>query len=470
MSMLQVEPEARATAPSQVLFVATGPRDRDVVPDRLGRMGISVTRARDAADALQILGTQAVTVCVLDLAEERAAIASIRLLRARHGRLVIIGIVDPTRPLAAAEAIHAGVSDLLPWPFESRDVAAMLSNARDGFTGATLDGAVEPGSDRLVTHSPAMREVVDAMGVAANNRSGVLICGEPSTGREAVARSIHARSGRDASTFICLECRAMTPDELEMQLFGLPADRLPSAGQRRTAERIAKTSAVHQARGGTLFLMDLVEAPARAQAKLARLLRDGEAMLPDRRTVVDLDVRLMAALEPNPEASLADGRFRRDLYERLSAVRIDMPPLRRRREDIPLLTAGFLRELAGDAAKAPRMTRSALALLSALPWPGNGRELRGVLETLVRVAAKPLIELDDVLSQVRLSGSAAPLDPQGNLRDARMRFERDWISATLVKHKGRVGEAARALGIQRTNLYRKVRQLNVARALLVRKG
>jgi DNA-binding NtrC family response regulator len=470
MSILQVEPEVRATVPAQVLFVATGPRDRDAVPDRLGRMGLSVSRARDVSDALQMLGAHMVSVCVIDLSEERAAIASIRALRARHVRLAIVGIVDPTRPLAAAEAIHAGLTDLLPWPFESRDIAAVLSNARDGFAGTTLDGVFDSGSDRLVAHSPAMREIVDAMTVAAASRGGVLICGESSTGREAVARSIHARSGRDASTFVSLECRSMTPEELEMQLFGLPADRLPPAGQRRTAERIAKTSAIHQARGGTLFLMDLTEAPARTQAKLARLLRDGEAVLPDRRTVVDLDVRLMVALDPDPEASLADGRFRRDLFERLSVMRIDMPPLRRRREDIPLLASGFLRELAGDGTKSPRMTRSALALLAALPWPGNGRELRGVLETLVRVAGKPIIELDDVLGHVRLSGSAAPLDPQGSLRDARMRFEREWISATLVKHKGRVGDAARALGIQRTNLYRKVRQLNVARALLVRKG
>jgi DNA-binding NtrC family response regulator len=313
--------------------------------------------------------------------------------------------------------------------------------------------------------------VLDAVAVAAEGRGGVLICGEPSTGREAVARAIHTRSGNDAAAFVCVECRSASPDELETALFGVPAERLTSGGQRRTVERIARPSAVFQARSGTLFLKNLAEAPARTQAKLARLLRDGEAALPEKRSIVDLDIRLIAALDPHPEASLADGRFRGDLYDRLRQVRIDMPPLRRRRQDIPLLAARFLRELAGrERSTAPRFTRSSMALLSALPWPGNGRELRAVVETLVRLADKPVIELDDVLGHVRLSGSATPLDPEGTLREARMRFEREWISAMLLKHKGRVGDAARALGIQRTNLYRKVRQLKVARALLVRKA
>jgi DNA-binding NtrC family response regulator len=154
----------------------------------------------------------------------------------------------------------------------------------------------------------------------------------------------------------------------------------------------------------------------------------------------------------------------------LAHTRIEMPPLRRRREDIPLLVGHFLGELMANTGTAPpRFTRSALALLSALPWPGNARELRSVVEALVRRADRPVIGLEDVLQHVQLSGSATHLDPDGTLRDAKARFEREWISAMLIKHHGRVGDAARALGIQRTNLYRKVRQLKVARTLLARK-
>jgi DNA-binding NtrC family response regulator len=224
---------------------------------------------------------------------------------------------------------------------------------------------------------------------------------------------------------------------------------------------------VFQARGGTLFLANVVEAPARIQAKLARLLRDGEAMLAEKRAVIDLDLRTIGATDPIPEAAVADGRLRRDLCERLSHVRIDVPALRRRREDIPLLAGHFLQQISEVSGRLPpRFSRSALALLSALPWPGNARELRALLETLMRSTDRPVIGLDDLLDHVRLDGIAARVDPSGTLRDARVRFERDWISAVLVKHHGRVGDAARALGIQRTNLYRKVRQLNVTRGLL----
>jgi two-component system nitrogen regulation response regulator NtrX len=472
MTTLQLDPEVRALVPATVLLVATGPGDRGVVADHMGRTGLSLTRARDAGDALRALASHPFTISVIDLADERAAIASIRTLRAQHPSLAIVGIIDPARPLSGAEAIHAGVSDLLPWPFEHRDLATVVANARDraSVEAPGDDPLVSVASDALIAHSPAMRHVMDRIAAASDERGGVLICGEPSTGREVAARAIHAQSGRAASAFVVVDCRSLPPDDLEMRLFGVLPDRQPASGPRRTTERISRASALYQARGGVLFVANVVEAPARTQAKLARLIRDGEATLPDKRTVVDLDVRPMAAVDSNAESALADGRLRRDLYERFAHVRIDMPPLRRRREDIPLLVGYFLRQVSGvTGVPPPRFTRSALALLAALPWPDNGRELRSVLEALVRSGDRAVIELDDVLKHVHLSGSATHVDADGTLRDAKTRFERDWISAVLIKHQGRVGDAARALGIQRTNLYRKVRQLKVARALLVRK-
>jgi two-component system, NtrC family, nitrogen regulation response regulator NtrX len=471
MSTLQLDHEAPVAVPATVLLVAAGARDRGVVGECLGRLGISLSRARDAGEALVALTAHPFALCIVDLADERAAIASIRTLRAEHPRLSIVGVIDPDRPVAAAEAIHAGVSDLLPWPFENHDVAAAVANACDaasvGLTSFARTVAAQPA--RLVAHSLAMRQVMELIAAAAEARGGVIICGEPGTGREVAAQVIHAQSPRSTGPFVSIDCRSASPDDLELQLFGCPPERQATGAPRRTTERIARTSAVYEARGGTLFLSNVVEAPARAQAKLARLIRDCEAVLPDRRTVVDVDVRLIAAFEQNPEVSLTDGRLRRDLYERLAHTQIEMPPLRRRREDIPLLIGYFLSEQTSVSEVPPRFTRSALALLSALPWPGNGRELRSVLDALVKRADRPVIGLEDVLEHVHLSGSATRLDPDGTLRDAKARFEREWISAVLVKHNGRVGDAARALGIQRTNLYRKVRQLNVARALLVRK-
>jgi DNA-binding NtrC family response regulator len=175
----------------------------------------------------------------------------------------------------------------------------------------------------------------------------------------------------------------------------------------------------------------------------------------------------MATTRPRPEDAVADGHLRRDLFDRLNQSRLDLPNLCARREDIPVLAVHILRELAAAAGVAPpRFTRSALALLAALPWPGNGNELRAVLETVFRSVPRSLVEIDDLLQHVRLETVAPRVDGAGTLRDAKARFERDWITAVLVKHHGRVEEAARALGIQRTNLYRKVRQLKVERALL----
>jgi DNA-binding NtrC family response regulator len=448
------------------LYVA-GASDRSPVCDRLRKTGFTVTRVTDAGAAVHASTETRFDFCFVDLADPRGVTATIRTLRAARPDVVVAGIMDPAHPLTAAEAIDAGVVDLLPWPFDEHDVAALAANTRDGLTG------VEPvaADDRLFAHSPAMRQAVEQARSAALARGGVLLVGEPGVGRSFLARLIHTWSARHAEPFAEITCVSGAPDELEMRLFGVAPDRQPAPGKSRTPDRIAQAGAMYAARTGTMFLAGIVDAPARVQAKLARICRDGEAWAVDKRAAIDVDTRLFAAVEPNVQSALADGRLRRDLYERLSGVPIEVPPLRRRREDVPLLAVHLLCELR-EALGAPpqRFSRAALALLSALPWPGNVTELRALIETLVRAVDQPMIQLDDVLEHVRLDGVSPRVDVSGTLRDARARFERDWISAVLMRHQGRVEDAARALGIQRTNLYRKVRQLKVARTLLARKA
>jgi DNA-binding NtrC family response regulator len=458
---------AEAAALSALYVAAAG--DRRPVVDRLSRTGLSVTRVLSVAEGLRALEASRFDLCLVDLADASGAIPTIRAFRAQYPDIVVAGIMDPAQPLTAAEAIDAGVVDLLPWPFDERDIAALAANARDGLT--TSDAAADASDDRLFAHSPAMRQAVDAARSAAIARGGVLLIGESGSGRERIARAIHAWSPRADRPFVTVACGAGSPDELEQRLFGVPADRQAAQSKGRTPDRVGKTGAVVEAQGGTLFLDAIVDAPARVQAKLVRLSRDGEALLVDERTTIDFDLRLVAAVEPGVESALMEGRLRRDLFERLSAVQIEVPPLRRRREDVPMLAVHLLAGLR-EALGAPpqRFSRAALALLSALPWPGNGAELRSLVETLVRAVDRPVIQLDDLLEFVRLDGVSPRVDVTGTLRDARARFERDWISAVLMKHQGRVGDAAHALGIQRTNLYRKVRQLKVARTLLARKA
>jgi DNA-binding NtrC family response regulator len=221
------------------------------------------------------------------------------------------------------------------------------------------------------------------------------------------------------------------------------------------------------ARGGTLYLTDVTNLSARVQAALARLLRDREALLDSSGELIDVDVRPVAALEPGEDSAVADGRVREDLFERLSQARVDLAPLRRRREDVPALAAWLLDRACREASLPQKLfSRSALALLAALPWHGNAAELLALIERLTQSGGRPVVQIDDLLEHTSLDGLSARIEAGVTLKDARARFERDCIAAVLRRHRGRVGEAAKALGIQRTNLYRKVRQLNVPRSLL----
>ena len=195
------------------------------------------------------------------------------------------------------------------------------------------------------------------------------------------------------------------------------------------------------------------------------MLRDREAVLVDSDEPIALDVRPVASVDPAFDNAVQEGRVRDDLFRRLSVIRIDVPPLRQRREDIPALANYFLRDVCAALRVPPKtLSRSALALISALPWRGNGVELRTFIESVVTgLQGGRGIGLEDVLAHVRLDGGSVVFSNGGTLRQARARFERDYIAAVLEQHHGRISEAAKALGIQRTNLYRKMRSLRVTR-------
>ncbi|HEY7474728.1 MAG TPA: sigma 54-interacting transcriptional regulator [Vicinamibacterales bacterium] len=449
-----------------VLYLPASSRDGSPVRDRLARSGVAVTAAADITEALQLLSARRFALCLLDLADDRAALGAIRVLRSRHAQLPLAAIIDPANPLVAGEALDAGAIDLLPWPFDERDVLVVLADARDRAGAEAAPTA--PGPDEpLFAQSAAMKSVVELVRAAAEVRGGVIISGEPGSGRELIARAIHRTEHSADRPLVTVDCAGDAPQDLERRLFGIAADRKQPDGKPPVIDRVTRSAAIVQAIGGTLILTNLVEAPARVQVRLASLLRDREAMLADKRTLLELDVRPVAVCDPMVETAVSDGRLRRDLYERLAQVQIEVPPLRRRREDIPALAVHFLRKAGETQAVPPKsFSRSALTLLAALPWHGNARELQQMVGTLIRTVRRPVILLEDLLDQASLESLAARVDPGLTLREAKARFERDCISAVLMRHHGRVGEAAKALGIQRTNLYRKVRQLNVTKSLL----
>jgi DNA-binding NtrC family response regulator len=308
--------------------------------------------------------------------------------------------------------------------------------------------------------SAAMRRVLAEIDRVAACPGHILLCGEAGTGREMVARAIHERSAFSGGPFVMVECAGQSPADLEAQLFA--TSRNPSGVERRSVERVRRSAQLLQSKGGTLHLRNVQDLPARLQMRLVRVLRDREVVLMDEGTRVDLDHRVITAGDPSLESAVEDGRISSDLYKRLCELRIDVPALRERREDIPDLAVRLVEQLCVRAKVPPKhLSSAAQSFLAALPWRGNAGELKGLLEVLVTRAASPTIELDDVLANVRLDGNATWLAAGGSLREARARFEREYIAAVVAQHSGRIPQAAKALGIQRSNLYRKMRHLRV---------
>jgi two-component system nitrogen regulation response regulator NtrX len=315
--------------------------------------------------------------------------------------------------------------------------------------------------ERLIGASDAMRQVMLQVARAAGESAHILVSGEPGTGRETIARAIHAQSARPGP-FVKVDCAGHLPQDLEESLFATSGKGNQSGVERRSLERIGPSSLLYQSLGGTLFLQGVVDLPARMQLRLARVLRDREVVIKDEARHIELDHRVITAGDPSLDTALGDGRLLPDLHRRLCEFRLDVPPLRDRREDIPELSLHLVAricEAAGTPSKC--LSQAAQRLLAALPWRGNGRELGNLLETLVSRTAGPTIDLDDLLAHVKLDGQASSFVAGGSLKEARARFESEYIAAVLIQHQGRVPAAAKTLGIQRSNLYRKIRRLNV---------
>ena len=324
--------------------------------------------------------------------------------------------------------------------------------------------ALNPIVDAIFGPSQAMRSVLEQVARAAASRGHLLISGEPGTGREMVAREIHRRGVQAHSGFVKIGCAPQREQDLELELFGYSTQGGSSSVERRTLESIARGGRLHEALAGTVFFEHLPELPARLQARLARLLRDREAVVVHERTPVNFNARAIASIEPGYDQAVLEGRVRADFHRLISTIRIELPPLRDRREDIPGLAVFFVEALCRQASvPAKSISQPAQQLLSALPWHGNALELRGLLQDLVHRVRGAVIQLDDVLAVIQLDGRTRPFWLSGTLREARSRFEGEYITAMLEQHRGRISEAAKALGIQRTNLYRKMRSLSVTR-------
>jgi DNA-binding NtrC family response regulator len=322
----------------------------------------------------------------------------------------------------------------------------MLASTRPRFQRPT-SRAIE-----LVGSSPAISRVDELVRRVAALDGSCLLTARRGAEAESIAREIHTRSARGAMPFVAVSCGAAA---VERALFGdADGDALPDL------EAMSHDCRLAAARGGTLFLEEITELPAAVQARLARVVRDGEARVDGE--AVALEVRLIASAMPGIETEVRTHRFRSDVYRRVSALRIDLPPLSERAEDVGAIAARLLEEFCAANGALPRVfTPAALALLGAMSWPGNIAELRDAIDRAAAAATGDVIPVEALLPALRFERAPAAFVPQGTLREARLRFEHDYIAAVLEHHGWRMAEAAQTLGIQRPNLYRKARQLGI---------
>jgi len=287
----------------------------------------------------------------------------------------------------------------------------------------------------------------------------LLIVTEDGLEPQTVARFVHERT-RAGQPFLHVECADTDVDRLHAAVLG---DRKRGAG--RDLEALGAGSVLVTARRGTVFLENVGELPAAIQRGLARVLRDGEARV-GARDRVPLSSRVIASAPPTLHADARDGKFRADLLRRFGALPAIIPPLRDRAEDLHAIVHRVATAIAAESGRAaPAFTQAALTVLAAMPWPGNLDELRATLQRVLR-DTPGTVRQEDLLQQLPiapLSGIAARVNPAVSLREARRRFEREYIAAVLEQHDWRMSEAARTLGIERANLYRKTRQIGIVR-------
>lgn len=311
------------------------------------------------------------------------------------------------------------------------------------------------GKHFIVGESPAIREVLALVERIAPTNARVLITGESGTGKELIARAIHGRSRRVQGPFVRVNCAAIPSELIEAELFGYEKGAFTGAVGRHPGK-------FEQANRGTLFLDEVGDMSPHTQAKVLRVLEEGQFERVGGTETLSVDVRVLAATHRDLRREVVEGRFREDLYYRLNVVPIHLPPLRDRREDIPLLAEYFLRRYAEENGKGPFiLLPDARDALERYEWPGNIRELRNLMERLVVMSTRNEIRREDLPRDIR-EGRPFP-ETTRPLRDAREEFETAYIRRVLEETGWNVSEAAKRLGIERSHLHRKIRQANLRR-------
>ena len=392
-------------------------------------------------------------------------IEALKKIREKDATAVVVMISGHATIQTAVEATQLGAYDILEKPLDTDRILVLLRNALDHLSlneeNARLKQTIESRYE-IVGKSFVVKALIDRIEKVGATPARVLITGENGTGKELVARALHRRSARAKGPFIEVNCAAIPGELIESELFGHMKGSFTGA----ISDRPGK---FEQADGGTIFLDEIGDMSLSAQAKVLRVLQDNVVTRIGGAKPVTVDVRVLAATNKHVEEEIAAGRFREDLFYRLNVVPMAVPPLRERREDIPLLIAHFMGVLTEREGVPPRgIDPEAVKRLAELEWPGNVRELRNTIERLLILAAGPRITTGDI---DRLVGRRAAADGAslGALTDCatveefKHAAERAFLLAKLRGFDWNVSETARALDMPRSNLYKKIERYALAR-------
>jgi two-component system nitrogen regulation response regulator NtrX len=309
---------------------------------------------------------------------------------------------------------------------------------------------------RIVGDSVPMKALRQQIAVTGPTNGRVLIYGESGTGKELVARSLHAASLRNNGAFVEVNCAAIPEELIESELFGHVKGSFTGASE----DKIGKFA---KADGGTLFLDEVGDMSLRTQSKVLRVLEEQRFERVGSNEATNVDVRVIAATNKNLDQEIARGAFRQDLFYRLNVIPFFVPPLRDRKEDIPVLARYFLAEFSAEYGKKTReLTDGAMEILLRYPWPGNVRELRNLVERLVIVCPQARIEPHHLPPELFRGVAESPQQPYSTLHEARSAYEREFILRKLQEHRWNMTQTASALGLERSHLYRKMKSLGIA--------
>jgi two-component system nitrogen regulation response regulator NtrX len=453
---------------SRILVIDDEAAIRDSLKMTLEYEGYEFLAAATGQEGLALIERESPDLVLLDV--KMPGMDGLEVLdrvRAINDALPVVVVSGHGTISTAVEATKKGAFDFIEKPFASDRVLVSLRNALDQRRlrdeNRSLKKAVEV-RHQMIGDSPALRQVTAAIARAAPTNATVLIQGESGVGKELVARTIHRNSLRSRERFVQVNCAAIPEELIESELFGHEKGSFTGA----TEKQVGK---FEQADRGTIFLDEVGDMSAKTQAKVLRVLQEGEVERLGSARTIKVDVRVIAATNKNLEEEIERGRFREDLYFRLAVIPIFVPPLRDRPGDIPLLVRYYIEQLSRDSnARPKRITQAALEALQRYRWKGNIRELRNTVERLIIMSAGDTIDVADLPDLVRSTGVPATVKASGDndsvkagtLREFKDVSERAYLVSKLRENGWNISKTAEVIDTPRSNLYKKLEQYQIS--------